>query len=116
MGQSKKVAISEANLREWLASTGNLFPSNKLELTRFEKLYANFNFSIDENCVDPFKIISGEYKPKKFLPLVMENGNRDELRMAARNLEGIPEHIMKKIRKNQNGLEPKEKGISEQED
>ncbi|PLX08217.1 MAG: hypothetical protein C0596_07960 [Marinilabiliales bacterium] len=115
MGQSKKIVISEDDLREWLASTGSLFPENKLELARFEKLYADFHYTIDESCVDPFKIISGEYKPQNFTRL-NEDSDNTELKMAARNLGEIPEHIMKKIRKNQNGSGSKEKGISEQED
>ena len=116
MGQSKKIIISENNLREWLASTGNLFPGNKLELARFEKLYADFQYTLNEDCVDPLKIISGEFKPQRVGDGKKDNGNTEELRMAARNMGNIPEHIMNKLKKNQLGYDYKEKGSSKQED
>jgi hypothetical protein len=116
MGQSKKIIISENNFREWLASTGNLFPGNKLELYRLEKLYADFQYTLNEDCVDPFKIISGEFKPQRIDNGIKINDNSEEFRLAARNLGNIPEHIMKKLKKNQNGFDSKEKGSSGKKD
>lgn len=116
MDQSENKIITEESFLEWLASTGNLFPSNKLELSRFEKLYSDYKYVLDENCVDPFAIIDGTFKPKKInLKLESESAERN-IRMAARNLEKFPEHILQKIKRNQNESRSEEKGGSENKD
>jgi hypothetical protein len=109
MGQSKKnIDISE--MFEWLASTGYLFPSNNLELARFEKLYADFDFKLTEDCVDPFAIVNGDYKPQKIeFEFDVNNATTEDIRMAARNFNNIPEHIFKKIKRNQDGQGSEEK-------
>lgn len=112
MGQSKKI-VTENNFREWLASTGNLFPGNKIELARFEKLYADFEYSIDENCIDPFAIVNGGFSPRA-IKIKQQKEENTDLKMAARNLDKIPEHILKKIKKNQDGLNEKKKRSSEE--
>jgi hypothetical protein len=114
MGQGKKI-ITEENFREWLSSTGILFPGNKIELSRFEKLYSDFKYNLDESHVDPLAIINGDFHPKAF-KLVFQQEDNDDLKMAARNLENIPEHILQKIKQNQNGLKSKKKRSSEEED
>ncbi len=90
MGQSKKI-VTEENFREWSASTGNLFPGNKLELARFEKLYADYEYNLEESCVDPFAIINDDYSPTA-IKLKLQQEHNSEFKMAARNLENIPEH------------------------
>ncbi|HCY77653.1 MAG TPA: hypothetical protein DHV28_17210 [Ignavibacteriales bacterium] len=112
MGESKKI-ITEDNFREWLASTGNLFPGNKSELNRFEKLYSDFEYRLDESYVDPFAIINGDFIPKR-IKIELQNSDNDGFKMAARNLEHLPEHILSKLKKNQDGLHSKKKGSSEQ--
>jgi hypothetical protein len=114
MGQSKKI-ITEENFREWSASTGNLFPGNKFELSRFEKLYIDYEYNLDENCVDPFAIINGDFRPKA-IKLKLQQEQNPDLKMAARNLEHIPEHILRKLKQNQHGLNSKKKRGSEEED
>lgn len=116
MDQSENKIITEESFREWLASTGNLFPSNKLELSRFEKLYSDYKYLLDENCVDPFAIIDGTFIPKK-INLKLESDSIDSnIRMAARNLENFPEHILQRIKRNQNEPRSEEKGDSEIQD
>jgi hypothetical protein len=112
MGESKKM-IKEDNFREWLASTGNLFPGNKKELSRFEKLYSDFEYRLEESCVDPFAIINGDFVPKRIKVDIQENKNVG-FKMAARNIENLPEHILNKLKKNQDGLQAKKKGSSEE--
>jgi len=114
MGQSKEI-ITQDNFREWLASTGILFPGNKSELARFEKLYSDFKYRLDENCVDPFAIVNGDFRPKA-IKLKLQQEENTELKIAARNLENIPEHILRKIKQNQNGLSAKKKGSSGDDD
>ena len=103
MAQNKK-HITPENLTEWLASTGFLFPRNEVELERFEKLYGDVDFGLTGTEIDPDKIIDGTFKEKKILK--MPDGlKQDEIspyRMAARNGNELPKHIMDKIKKNQN--------------
>ncbi|MBS7565319.1 hypothetical protein KHS38_12975 [Mucilaginibacter sp. Bleaf8] len=89
-------------MSEWLASTGFLFPTNELELARFEKLYGDeasvmSNFEVD--CDRIFgktltaKVVSfePEAKPEDIVPL----------KMVARKGSNLPKHIQDKIKKNQ---------------
>ena len=102
---------------EWLASTGYMFPSNPLELARFEKLYSDFDYKLSEDCVDPFAIISGDYKPKRLKIELTDNTEiSEDMRMAARNFKNIPEHILKKLKRNQNGLGSEEEGSENKTD
>jgi len=111
MGQSRKM-INEDNFREWLASTGNLFPSNDVELSRFEKLYSDFEYTLNENCVDPFAIINVDFKPSKIKLAIDKKDINNDIKMAARNLENVPEHILRKLKRNQNGPNSEKKGGS----
>jgi hypothetical protein len=114
MGKEKFI-ITEENLPEWLSSLGHLFPENKRELARFEKLYADYPYVLNEDCVDPFAIVNGDFKPKRIEINEPEAGEND-ISLAARNLEGLPGHILDKVKKNQHGLDPKETGSTEGED
>ena len=114
MGKEKYI-ITEENLPEWLASLGYLFPRNERELARFEKLYADYPHELNEDCVDPFAIINGTFKPKKMVFDEPESGENN-ISLAARNLDGLPQHILDKMKKNQHGLDTKETGITEGED
>lgn len=101
MGQSKKQHITESNFLEWIASTGYLFPRNPLELKRFEKLYSDFYYKLPEDSVDPFAIVSGSYNPKSNVIKLQTDKPNAKLNMAARNLDQLPDHILKKLKRNQ---------------
>lgn len=102
MAQNKKYIISE-NLTEWLSSTGFLFPRNEVELERFEKLYGDIDFGLTGKEIDPDKIINGTFRETKSvkMPTDVKQEEINSYRMAARNGNCLPKHIMDKIKKNQ---------------
>jgi len=87
---------------EWLASTGFLFPTNELELARFEKLYAEETADIAGFEVDCDKILGSSLTAKivRFEPEA-KSENIVPLRMVARKGANLPKHIQDKIKKNQ---------------
>lgn len=102
MAQSKK-HITPENVTEWLASTGFLFPRNEVELSRFEKLFGDFDYSLTGLEIDPAKIIRGEESSKIIqIPESVKQEELSEYRMVARNGSKLPEHILNKIKNNQN--------------
>ena len=102
MAQNKK-HISPENITEWLSSTGFLFPRNDIELERFEKLYGDVDFGLSGNEIDPDKIINGIVRENKKLKLPTDIKQEEIIsyRMAARNGNSLPKHILDKIQKNQ---------------
>jgi hypothetical protein len=111
MAQNKK-NITPENITEWLASTGFLFPRNEVELERFEKLYGEEDYGLTGKEIDPDKIINGTFREKK-ITKIPENIKKEDInhfRMAARNGNDLPKHIMDKIKKNQS--KPKDDSAS----
>lgn len=107
--EKSKSEIELENFNEWLASTGYLFPSNPVELERFETLFKDFNYQLSSEVVDPIKIINGTHSQEiKKLEASEKIPDIHELKIAARNLKEIPDHILKKIKSNQNGLKSSE--------
>lgn len=102
MAHDKK-HITPENIDEWLSSTGYLFPTNELELARFEKLYSESITGITGKEIDPDKIMSEKWKIVKIIPLKQNEIERDftEYKMVARNGSNIPKHIFDKMKKNQ---------------
>lgn len=102
MAQNKK-HITPENITEWLCSTGFLFPRNKVELERFEKLYSEEDFGLTGEEIDPDKIINGTFKETKIvkMPTDIKQEEISPYRMAARNGNNLPKHIIDKIKKNQ---------------
>lgn len=103
MAQNKK-HITPENITEWLSSTGFLFPRNEVELERFEKLYGDDDFGLTGTEIDPDKIIGGTFRENKIFK-IPDNIQQNEIspyRMAARNGNDLPKHILDKIKKNQN--------------
>lgn len=97
-----KVHITPEQMPDWLASTGFLFPTNDLQLARFEKIFADEVNELADFQVDCDRIIAGspsakivtfepEAKPEDIAPL----------RMVARKGANLPKHIQDKIKKNQ---------------
>jgi len=114
MGTNNKNKINNNNLEEWFRSTGFLFPTNELELARFNKLYADYDFKLKEVSIDAKSIIEGNIcscETKVFsINIVDEVKNEiEELKMVARKGQDIPQHILdkmtKKHRKNKDGEE-----------
>jgi hypothetical protein len=97
--------INNENLNEWLNSTGFLYPTNELELARFNKLYADYDFKLKDAPIDVHAIISGNICPNiKPLVIVKEDENFkneiEPLKMAARKgNQNLPQHIIDKMRK-----------------
>lgn len=102
MAQNKK-HITPENITEWLCSTGFLFPRNEVELERFEKLYSEEDFGLTGEEIDPDKIINGTFKETKIvkMPTDIKQEEISPYRMAARNGNNLPKHIIDKIKKNQ---------------
>ena len=98
---NEKKNITPENIGEWLGSTGFIFPRNEVELQRFKKLYQDHEYELTMDIIDPAKIMRGEFIE------VSEDSNRDNSkvdenwRMAARNFKNIPDHILKKMKRNQ---------------
>lgn len=114
MGTNNKNKINNLNLEEWFRSTGFLFPTNELELARFDKLYADYDFKLKDVSIDAKSIIEGNIcscETKIFhIGKVEElNSEIEELKMVARKGQEVPKHILdkmtKKHRKNNNGEE-----------
>lgn len=114
MAQNKK-HITPENITEWLASTGFLFPRNEVELERFEKLYGEEDFGLTGKEIDPDKIINDTFRETKILkmPDEIKKEEINPYRMAARNGNELPKHIMDKIRKNQ--IKPKDDSPSSED-
>lgn len=114
MEQNKK-HITPDNITEWLCSTGFLFPRNELELSRFEKLYGEVNEIISGNEVDPDRIINGITDAIVInISKTEAEPNLSEFKMVARNGNGVPKHILEKMKKNQNRAKDNDNGSSEE--
>ena len=96
-----KIHITSENSAEWLASCGFIFPTNEIELARFNKLHGEIDPNIKGNEVDPFKIIKGATTILKQNPLSIPHIPMSQYQMVARNLNNLPPHIIQKIKKNQ---------------
>ncbi|MAU14465.1 hypothetical protein QSE00_04665 [Arenibacter sp. M-2] len=107
MAKPKKIELIEiAQLDSWLGSTGFLFPSNELELDRFNRLYEDYDYKLDEKSIDPIAIIKGTFHREPKILTMFENDVDDEiesLRMVARKgNKDLPQHIIDKMRKKHN--------------
>jgi len=96
--------VSINNLDEWLSSTGFLYPTNELELARFNKLYADYDFKLKDVSIDFQSIINNSVcfniKPLVFTKDKNIENEINELRMAARKgSQNIPQHIIDKMKK-----------------
>lgn len=114
MVQKNNIFDNPDNVREWLCSTGYLFPSNELELARFNKL-----FVVPESrpsTVSIERILNNEARSFPDSDLFRKDNEQDiidQFKMVARKgFEGIPDHIIKKMKGNQD----KDEGSSEKED
>ncbi|GAA0893632.1 hypothetical protein GCM10009122_33110 [Fulvivirga kasyanovii] len=100
MAKDKK-HITTDNINEWLGSLGFLFPRDHRELGRFDKLYKEYDHELSGDILDPKKIMAGDFENIQVDGSVEDQGTTQNWRMAARNFENIPEHILKKMKRNQ---------------
>ena len=108
--------ITSENISEWLASTGFIFPRTILELSRFEKLYGDVLIDFAGCEIDPDVILG--IKPKtNIISLDIRNEELKEpkFKMAARKGDSnIPNHIMDKIKKNQDKRKQDDSGTEKE--
>lgn len=100
---AKNKNITPANVTEWLASTGFLFPTNELELSRFNKLYGELDEQLTGKEIDPERILKG-LSASKVVKMNITPAIEEEFsayRMVARNGSNLPKHILDKMKKNQ---------------
>tara|TARA_R110000796_G_scaffold63858_1_gene147655 strand:+ start:4441 stop:4782 length:342 start_codon:yes stop_codon:yes gene_type:complete len=107
MAKPKKIELIEVeHMDSWLSSTGYLFPSNELELDRFNKLYEDYDFKLDDISIDPVAIINNTFhREPKVITMFEEDHDVDieSLRMVARKgKEKLPQHIIEKMRRKHN--------------
>lgn len=89
-------------MREWMASTGFIFPRTVKELLRFRKLYNGVEINLDGCRVDAEKILGRKSSNQTFPSPPIAIPQPIHLRMAARKGDStIPQHILDKIKKNQ---------------
>lgn len=107
MAKPKKIELIEVSqLDSWLGSTGFLFPYDELELDRFNKLYEDYDFKLDNKSIDPIAIINNTfYREPKVITMFEEDVDEEveSLRMVARKgNKDLPQHIIDKMRKKHN--------------
>lgn len=101
MADDKKHKITAENANEWLGSLGFLFPRNKAELSRFEKLYADYEFELSGDIINPEDIILGKTHSEPATDKQEDPDTTQNWKMAARNFSNIPDDILKRMKKNQ---------------
>jgi hypothetical protein len=110
----RKLNINNSNLDEWLRPTGYFLPETDRELIRFEKLHSNIERQTDDNKVDPLAIVNITWVARVVrMPDESESltDEINQLRMAARKHQDLPDYILDKIKKNQS--DHNESNISE---
>ncbi len=103
MAKPKKIELIEVgDLDSWLGSTGFLFPSNEIELDRFNKLYEDYDYKLDNVSIDPLAIINNTFHKEPKVLTMFEHDITEEiesLRMVARKgKKDLPQHIIDKMR------------------
>lgn len=114
----KSKIIHADNFDSWLSSTGFLFPSNELELARFNKLYNDLDEKLTGKEIDPERILNG-LTPSKVVqmnnPLTIEE-EFSTYKMVARNGSNLPKHILEKMKKNQVNSKPDDNSSTKEKD
>lgn len=107
MSKPKKIDLIEVEyLDSWLASTGFLFPQSEVELDRFNKLYEDYNYKLDDKSIDPIAVINNTFHREPKVLTMFEEDLEEEiesLRMVARKGKKVlPQHVIDKMRKKHN--------------
>ena len=114
----KSKIINPDNFDSWLASTGFLFPTNELELARFNKLYGDLDEQLTGKEIDPERILNG-LTQSKVIKMNIAHSIEEEFsiyKMVARNGSNLPKHILEKMKKNQANSKPDDSSNSEEKD
>lgn len=113
MAQNKS-HITPDNMTEWMASTGFMFPRTMRELMRFEKLYGDAEINLEGCQIDPEKILGRKGDADVIQFPQEEKKENIHFRMAARKGDAnIPQHILDKIKKNQDQRKKDDDGSKE---
>lgn len=113
MAQNKS-HITPDNMAEWMASTGFIFPRTMRELMRFEKLYSDVEVNLEGCQIDPEKILGRKGGAHVIQLPQEEKKEKAHFRMAARKGDSnIPQHILDKIKKNQDQRKKDDDGSKE---
>ena len=113
MAQNKS-HITPDNMAEWIASTGFIFPRTMRELMRFEKLYNDVEINLEGCQIDPEKILGRKGGADVIQLPQEEKKEKTHFRMAARKGDSnIPQHILEKIKKNQDQRKKDDDGSKE---
>lgn len=106
--------ISDENLDDWLHSTGFLYPTNEKQLDRFNKLFEDYDFKLNNAVIDVKSIINGTLCNKtKTIPLNISldiSSEIENLKMVARKgqTNNLPKHIIDKMRNKHRDSDDKE--------
>jgi hypothetical protein len=110
-------SITSENITAWMACTGFLFPRNELELACFDVLYMDTVIDLTGQLIDP-EIILGR-KPRPIVRITFskppEAFDMSPLRMVARKGGDLPQHILDKMKKNQQKHKDNDSGSQEKE-
>lgn len=113
MAQNKS-HITPDNMAEWMASTGFIFPRTMRELMRFEKLFSDVEINLEGSQVDPEKILDRNVSGNIIQLPKEENKEKEHFKMAARKGDSnISQHILDKIKKNQDQRKKDDDGSKE---
>lgn len=101
--KKNRKTLNENEITEILASTGYVFPRNKVELERFEILFGENDYGLTGNEVDPNIILErNQRKPKVIKLSDVENFISDDYKLVARKDEDICKTDVEKLIKKPN--------------
>jgi len=98
MEKPKSKVLSSKNIDIWVSSLGISFPRTNTEEEIFNYLYKDFEHELTGEEIDPMKILKDCKEEEKAISIDISKGN---MKMAARNFGSLPDHIIKKMKKNQ---------------
>lgn len=104
MSNRKQDNQGSYNIREWLNSFGFLFPSNEKELKIFRALQKGFTSKYVEKEMsqeEVLAILNDDTHESVIVDIDEENQFQKAWKMVARNQDNISQHILDKMKKNQ---------------
>lgn len=97
MASKKSRHITVSNIDNWISSLGFSFPRNQNEEKLFDKLYKDYDHELNGKEIDPLKLIAQCEDEENEMG---SNNIENNWKMAARNYDGLPKHIIDKMKKN----------------